>query len=147
MQKVKIKTSGIKAILKSIGYDTNIVINRIHRGYKTILVGLKDDSLIEIHLTLKESLFRSDNNIQVRFYDIEKDHETVVTKDIDNTNYRVLSRGIVDALEEANKETKLFLSGVLKLIHLSLVDTKSIKDYYSAQKRIEKVYKLADSLK
>lgn len=51
MQKVKIKTSGIKAILKSIGYDTNIVINRIHRGYKTILVGLKDDSLIEIHLT------------------------------------------------------------------------------------------------
>lgn len=147
MQKVKIKTTGIKAILNSIGYDTNIVINRIHRGYKTILVGLKDDSLIEIHLTLKESLFRSDSNIQVRFYDIEKDHETVVTKDIDNTNYRVLSRGIVDALEEANKEIKLFLSGVLKLIHLSLVDTKSIKDYYSAQKRIEKVYKLADSLK
>lgn len=41
MQKVKIKTTGIKAILKSIGYETNIVINRIHRGYKTILVGLK----------------------------------------------------------------------------------------------------------
>lgn len=147
MQKVKIKTSGIKAILKSLGYDTNIVINRIHRGYKTILVGLKDDSLIEIHLTLKESLFRTDNNIQVRFYDIEKDREAVVTKDIDNTNYRILSRGIVDALEEANKETKLFLTSVLKLIHLSLVDTKSIKDYYSAQKRIEKVFKLADSLK
>lgn len=108
---------------------------------------MKDDSLIEIHLTLKESLFRTDNNIQVRFYDIEKDREAVVTKDIDNTNYRILSRGIVDALEEANKETKLFLTSVLKLIHLSLVDTKSIKDYYSAQKRIEKVFKLADSLK
>lgn len=147
MQKVKIKTSGIKAILKSIGYETNIIINRIHRGYKTTLVALKDDALIEMHLILKESLFRSDSSVKIRFYDIKKDHEVVVTKDIDNTDYKVLSRGIVDALEEANKETKLFLECVLKLIHLSLVDTKSIKDYYSAQKRIEKVYKLADIIK
>lgn len=72
MQKVKIKTTGIKAILKSIGYETNIVINRIYRGYKTTLVALKDDALIEMHLILKESLFRSDNSVKIRFYDIKK---------------------------------------------------------------------------
>lgn len=56
-----------------------------------------------MHLILKESLFRSDSSVKIRFYDIEKDHEVVVTKDIDNTDYKVLSRGIVDALKLIKK--------------------------------------------
>lgn len=40
MRNTKIKTSGLTSILKFLGYKTNVVVNHIPHGYKTILVAM-----------------------------------------------------------------------------------------------------------
>lgn len=40
-----------------MNYKTNVIVNHIPHGYKTILVAMREDALFEMHLTLKESLF------------------------------------------------------------------------------------------
>lgn len=143
MRNTKIKTSGLTAILKSIGYHTNVVVNHIPHGYKTILTAVKDDALIEMHLTLKESLFREDSKVLVRFYNMKKDHESIIEKVVDTSDRQMVAKSILKTFDAANKETFLFIESVLKLMYLALVDTKSIKEYYSAQKSISRVCKLA----
>ena len=146
MQKVKIKTSGIKAILKSIGYETNIVINRIHRGYKTTLVALKDDALIEMHLTLKESLF-GDSKVLVRMYNMKKDYESIIEKVVDTSNRESIAKSIAKTIESANKETILFTDRMLRMFFISLVNARAVKEYYSAEKQIYKFYDLVNTAK
>lgn len=141
MRNTKIKTSGLTAILKSIGYHTNVVVNHIPHGYKTILTAVKDDALIEMHLTLKESL--EDSKVLVRFYNMKKDHESIIEKVVDTSDRQMVAKSILKTFDAANKETFLFIESVLKLMYLALVDTKSIKEYYSAQKAISRVCKLA----
>ena len=143
MRNTKIKTSGLTAILKSIGYHTNVVVNHIPHGYKTILTAVKDDALIEMHLTLKESLFREDSKVLVRFYNMKKDHESIIEKVVYTSDRQMVAKSILKTFDAANKETFLFIESVLKLMYLALVDTKSIKEYYSAQKAISRVCKLA----
>lgn len=143
MKNTKIKTSGLTAILKSIGYHTNVVVNQIPHGYKTILTAVKDDALIEMHLTLKEYLFREDSKVLVRFYNMKKDHESIIEKVVDTSDRQTVAKSILKTFDMANEETFLFIESVLKLMYLALVDTKSIKEYYSAQKVISRVCKLA----
>lgn len=143
MRNTKIKTSGLTAILKSLGYNTHVMVNHIPHGYKTILTAVNDGSLIEMHLTLKEYLFREDSKVLVRFYNMKKDHESIIEKVVDTTNRGTVAKSILKAFDAANKETFLFIESVLKLMYLGIVNTKSIKEYYSAQKTISKVYKLA----
>lgn len=143
MKNTKIKTSGLTAILKSIGYHTNVVVNHIPHGYKTILTAVKDDALIEMHLTLKEYLFREDSKVLVRFYNMKKDHESIIEKVVDTSDRQTVAKSILKTFDMANEETFLFIDSVLKLMYLALVDTKSIKEYYSTQKAISRVCKLA----
>lgn len=146
MRNTKIKTSGLNLILKSLGYHTNVVVNHIPHGYKTILVAMKDDAVVEMHLTLKEYLFREDSKVLVRFYNMKKDHQSIFEKVIDTTDRKSVAKSIAKTFEAANRETGLFIETVLKMIYLSLVNTKSIKEYYSAQKQIGKVYDLVDTV-
>lgn len=143
MKNTKIKTSGLTAILKSLNYETNVVVNHIPHGYKTILTAMRGDALIEMHLTLKDFLFREDSVIKVRFYDLKKDKEVVVEKTIDTSDRQTVAKSILKAFDEANQNTFLFIESVLKLMYLAIVNTKAIKEYYSAQKSISKVCKLA----
>ena len=147
MKNTKIKTTGLTAILKSLSYETNVVVNHIPHGYKTILTAMRDDALIELHLTLKEFLFREDSKIKVRFYDLKKDKEVVVEKTIDTTDRKTVAKSIMKALDEANQDTFIFIESVLKLMYLAIVDTKAIKEYFSAQKQIHRVCKLASEAK
>ena len=147
MRNTKIKTTGLTAILKSLNFETNVVVNHIPHGYKTILTAMRDDALIELHLTLKEFLFREDSKIKVRFYNLKKDKEVVVEKTIDTTDRKTVAKSILKALDEANQDTFIFIESVLKLMYLALVDTKAIKEYFSAQKQIHRVCKLASEAK
>lgn len=146
MKNTKIKTSGLTAILKSLSYDTNVVVNSIPHGYKTILTAMRDDSVFEMHLTLKDYLFREDSKIKVRFYNLKKDNETIVEKAIDTSNRETVAKSILKAFEEANNQNMLFIESVLKLMYLGIINTKAIKEYYSAQKAISKVCKLASNV-
>lgn len=144
MRNTKIKTSGMTSILKSLDYKTNVVVNHIHRGYKTILTAMRDDAIVEMHLTLKESLFNDESEIKVRFYDIKKDKEVFVEKTFINSDRESTAKNIIRAFEEANNENKLFIESVLKMFYISIVDTKTIKELYSAYKIINKLHKKID---
>ena len=96
-----------------------------------------------MHLTLKEYLFREDSKVLVRFYNMKKDHESIIEKVVDTSDRQTVAKSILKTFDAANKETFLFIESVLKLMYLALVDTKSIKEYYSAQKAISRVCKLA----
>lgn len=143
MRNTKIKTTGLAAILKSLGYHTNVVVNHVPHGYKTILTAVREDALIEMHLTLKDFLFREDSKVLVRFYDMKKDHESIIEKVVDTSDRQTVAKSILKTFDAANKETYLFIESVLKLMYLSIINTKAIKEYFSAQKQISKVCKLA----
>lgn len=147
MRNTKIKTSGLTAILKSLNFETNVVVNHIPHGYKTILTAMRNDSIIEMHLTLKEFLFREDSIIKVRFYNLKTDNETIVEKAIDTSDRETVAKSILTAFEEANNQNMIFIESVLKLMYLAIVNTKAIKEYYSAQKAISRVCKLANEAK
>ena len=147
MKNTKIKTTGLNLILKSLGYDTHVIVNHIPHGYKTILTAVRDDALIEIHLTLKEYLFREDSKVFVRFYNMKKDHESIFEKVVDTTNRETVAKSILKTLDAANEETFLFIESVMKLMYLAIVNVKAIKEYYSAQKAISRVYELANKAK
>lgn len=146
MRNTKIKTSGLTAILKSLGYNTNVIVNHVPHGYKTILTAMSDDAIVEMHLTLKEYIVSGDSIIKVRFYNLKKDNETIVEKSIDTSDRQTVAKSILKAFEEANNQNMLFIESVLKLMYLAIVNTKAIKEYYSAQKQISKVYKLASNV-
>lgn len=96
-----------------------------------------------MHLTLKESLFREESKVLVRFYNMKKDHESIIEKVVDTSDRQTVAKSILKTFDMVNEETFLFIESVLKLMYLALVDTKSIKEYYSAQKAISRVCKLA----
>ena len=146
MRNTKIKTSGLTAILKSLNFETNVVVNHIPHGYKTILTAMRNDSIIEMHLTLKEFLFREDSKIKVRFYNLKTDNETIVEEIVDTSDRETVAKSILSTFEEANNQNMIFIESVLKLMYLGIVNTKAIKEYYSAQKQISKVYKLASEV-
>lgn len=147
MKNTKIKTSGLTAILKSLNFETNVVVNHIPHGYKTILTAMRNDTLIEMHLTLKEYIVREDSKIKVRFYNLKTDNETIVEKDIDTSNRETVAKSILSAFKEANNQNMIFIESVLKLMYLAIVNVKAIKEYYSAQKAISRVYELANKAK
>lgn len=147
MKNTKIKTSGLTAILKSLNFETNVVVNHIPHGYKTILTAMRNNSIVEMHLTLKEFLFSEDSKIKVRFYNLKTDNETIVEKAIDTSNRETVAKSILSTFEEANNQNMIFIESVLKLMYLSIVNVKAIKEYYSAQKQISKVYELANEAK
>lgn len=147
MRNTKIKTSGLTAILKSLNFETNVVVNHIPHGYKTILTAMRNDAIVEMHLTLKDFLFREDSKIKVRFYNLKTDNETIIEKAVDTSDRETVAKSILSAFEEANNQNMIFIESVLKLMYLAVVNTKAIKEYYSAQKQISKVYKLANEAK
>lgn len=147
MKNTKIKTSGLTAILKSLNFETNVVVNHIPHGYKTILTAMRNDTLIEMHLTLKEYIVREDSKIKVRFYNLKTDNETIVDKAIDTSNRETVAKSILSAFKEANNQNMIFIESVLKLMYLAIVNVKAIKEYYSAQKAISRVYELANKAK
>lgn len=147
MRNTKIKTSGLTAILKSLNFETNVVVNHIPHGYKTILTAMRNDAIVEMHLTLKDFLFREDSKIKVRFYNLKTDNETIIEKVVDTSNRETVAKSILSTFEEANNQNMIFIESVLKLMYLAIVNVKAIKEYYSAQKQISKVYKLANEAK
>ena len=146
MKNTKIKTAGIASVLKSMNYKTNVIVNHIPHGYKTILVAMREDALFEMHLTLKESLF-GDSKVLVRMYNMKKDYESIIEKVVDTSNRESVAKSIAKTIESANKETILFTDRMLRMFFISLVNARAVKEYYSAEKQIYKFYDLVNTAK
>lgn len=146
MKNTKIKTSGMTSILKFLGYKTNVVVNHIPHGYKTILVAMREDALFEVHLTLKESLF-GDSKILVRMYNMKKDYESFIEKVVDTSDRQTVAKSVIKTIESANKESILFTDRMVRMMFIALVNARAVKEYYSAEKQIYKFYDLVNTAK
>lgn len=146
MRNTKIKTSGLTSILKFLGYKTNVVVNHIPHGYKTILVAMREDVLFEVHLTLKESLF-GDSKVLVRMYNMKKDYESIIEKVVDTSDRQTVAKSIIKTIESANKESILFTDRMVRMMFIALVNARAVKEYYSAEKQIYKFYDLVNTAK
>lgn len=146
MRNTKIKTSGMTSILKFLGYKTNVVVNHIPHGYKTILVAMREDVLFEVHLTLKESLF-GDSKVLVRMYNMKKDYESIIEKVVDTSDRQTVAKSIIKTIESANKESILFTDRMVRMMFIALVNARAVKEYYSAEKQIYKFYDLVNTAK
>ena len=146
MRNTKIKTSGLTSILKFLGYKTNVVVNHIPHGYKTILVAMREDVLFEVHLTLKESLF-GDSKVLVRMYNMKKDYESIIEKVVDISDRQTVAKSIIKTIESANKESILFTDRMVRMMFIALVNARAVKEYYSAEKQIYKFYDLVNTAK
>lgn len=146
MRNTKIKTSGLTSILKFLGYKTNVVVNHIPHGYKTILVAMREDVLFEVHLTLKESLF-GDSKVLVRMYNMKKDYESIIEKVVDTSDRQTVAKSVIKTIESANKESILFTDRMVRMMFIALVNARAVKEYYSAEKQIYKFYDLVNTAK
>ena len=142
----KIKTSGLKSILKKLNYNVAVSIKRIHRGYITNLLAIDSGSMFNLKLTLKEC---GDSVIRVHMLDINTNRDYSGTSlfghDFRENERKELAEVIINTVKIANNEVRLFGNCTLKEMFVALTDIKKIKELYSLNERAYKIYKEIDS--
>lgn len=68
MQNTKIKTTGLKLILRELRYKTNVVVHPTDNGYRTTLIAINENCLFEIHLVLKDYLFNDQSKVMEYYF-------------------------------------------------------------------------------
>lgn len=102
----KIKTSGLKLILKKLDYQVAVSVKRTDRGYKTSLLATDNcGSMFCLKLTLEE---RRDSVIRVHMMDINSDRDysgsTLFEHDFRENERTELANAIVNTIKIANNE-------------------------------------------
>lgn len=149
MQNTKIKTTGLKLILRELGYKTNVVVHPTDNGYRTTLIAINENCLFEIHLVLKDYLFNDQSKVYVRCFNLRTNRDWDIEQNIiydDLLNQRNnIAMSIMNAVEYCNKNAKLFSLFTLKEMYVALTDVKKIKELYHTKKRINELYEEIDS--
>lgn len=150
MQNTKIKTTGLKLILRELGYKTNVVVHPTDNGYRTTLIAINENCLLEIHLVLKDYLFREQSKVYVRCFNTKTNQDWEIEQDIIYSNEfnerKDIAMSIMNAIEFCNKNAKLFSLFTLKEMYVALTDVKKIKELYHTKKRINELYEEIDSV-
>lgn len=150
MQNTKIKTTGLKLILRELGYKTNVVVHPTDNGYRTTLIAINENCLFEIHLILKDYLFSDQSKVYVRCFNTRTNQDWNIEQHIiydDLLNQRKnIAMSILNAVEYCNKNTNLFSLFTLKEMYVALTDVKKIKELYHTKKRINELYEEIDSV-
>ena len=86
MKNTKIKTTGLKLILRELGYKTNVVVYPTDNGYRTTLITINEKCLFEIHLVLKDYLFRDQSKVYVRCFNTKTNQDWEIEQDVVYSN-------------------------------------------------------------
>ena len=150
MKNTKIKTTGLKLILKEMGYKANVVVNPTANGYRTTLIAMNENCLFEIHLTLKDYLFHEQSKVYVRCFNTKTNQDWEIEQDVVYSNEfnerKDIAMFIMNAVEFCNKNTNLFSLFTLKEMYVALTDVNKIKELYRMKKRISELYQEIDSV-
>lgn len=150
MQNTKIKTTGLKLILRELGYKTNVVVHPTDNGYRTTLIAINENYLFEIHLVLKDYLFNDQSKVYVRCFNTRTNQDWDIEQHIiydDLLNQRNnIAMSIMNAVEYCNKNAKLFSLFTLKEMYVALTDVNKIKELYRMKKRISELYQEIDNI-
>ena len=143
----KIKTSGLKLILKKLDYHVTISVKRIHRGYITNLLATDNcGSMFNLKLTLEEY---NCSVIKVHMLDINTNRDysgtSLFEHEFRENERKELAEVIINTMKVANNEVRLFGNNTLKEMFVALTDIKKIKELYSLNERAYKIYKEIDN--
>lgn len=131
MKNTKIKTTGLKLILKEMGYKANVVVNPTANGYRTTLIAINENCLFEIHLVLKDYLFREQSKVYVRCFNMKTNQDWDIEQHIiydDLLSQRKdIAMSIINVVEFCNKNTNLFSLFTLKEMYVALTDEKILR--------------------
>lgn len=150
MQNTKIKTTGLKLILRELGYKANVVVHPTDNGYRTTLIAINENCLFEIHLVLKDYLFRDQSKVYVRCFNTKTNQDWEIEQDIVYSNEfnerKDIAMSILNAVEYCNKNTNLFSLFTLKEMYIALTDVKKIKELYHARRKISELCQEIDNV-
>lgn len=144
----KVKTSGLKLILKKLDYHVAVSVKRIHRGYITNLLATDNcGSMFNLKLTLEEY---NDSVIRVHMLDINTNRDYAGSTLFEHNSFREnerkeLAEAIINTIKVANNEVRLFGNNTLKEMFVALTDIKKIKEFYSLNEKAYEIYKEIDS--
>lgn len=150
MQNTKIKTTGLKLILRELGYKTNVVVHPTDNGYRTTLIAINENCLFEIHLVLKDYLFNDQSKVYVRCFNTRTNQDWEIEQDVVYSNEfnerKDIAMSIMNAIKFCNKNTNLFSLFTLKEMYIALTDVKKIKELYHARRKISELCQEIDNV-
>lgn len=148
---LKIKTKGLTSLLRSMNYNTSVVVIKTDYGYKTTLMALRDDGNF---LQLTVCLNYRDNivdTIHIRMNNTKKDlkyEDFIYFKANDPyTERKDLSEAIANLIINTNRKVDMFYTFSLKNIKTALLDPVLIKQYLSVQRQMNKITNTINEVK
>lgn len=140
---LKIKTKGLTSLLRSMNYNTSVVVIKTDYGYKTTLMALRDDgNFLQLTVCLN---YRGNivDTIHIRMNNTKKDlkyEDFIYFKANDSyTERKDLSEAIANLIINTNRKVDMFYTFSLKNIKTALLDPALIKQYLSVQRQMNRI--------
>ena len=148
---LKIKTSGLTSLLRSMNYNTSVVVVKTDYGYKTTVIALREDGnflQLTVCLNYRGSIV---DTIHIRMNNTKKDlkcEDFAYFRASDSyTERKDLSETIANLIVNTNKKVDMFYSFTLKNIKIALLDPALIKQYLSVQRQMNKITNTINEVK
>ena len=148
---LKIKTKGLTSLLRSMNYNTSVVVIKTDYGYKTTLMALRDDgNFLQLTVCLN---YRGNivDTIHIRMNNTKKDlkyEDFIYFKANDPyTERKDLSEAIANLIINTNRKVDMFYTFSLKNIKTALLDPVLIKQYLSVQRQMNKITNAINEVK
>lgn len=148
---LKIKTKGLTSLLRSMNYNTSVVVIKTDYGYKTTLMALRDDgNFLQLTVCLN---YRGNivDTIHIRMNNTKKDlkyEDFIYFKANDPyTERKDLSEAIVNLIINTNRKVDMFYTFSLKNIKTALLDPVLIKQYLSVQRQMNRITNTINEVK
>jgi hypothetical protein len=148
---LKIKTKGLTSLLRSMNYNTSVVVIKTAYGYKTTIMALRNDGnfmQITICLNYRGSVV---DTVYIRMNNTKKDlkYEDLIHFKANNsyTERKDLSETIANLIINTNRKVDMFYTFSLKNIKTALLDPVLIKQYLSVQKQMNRITNTINEVK
>lgn len=148
---LKIKTKGLTSLLRSMNYNTSVVVIKTDYGYKTTLMALRDDgNFLQLTVCLN---YRGNivDTIHIRMNNTKKDlkyEDFIYFKANDSyTERKDLSEAIANLIINTNRKVDMFYTFSLKNIKTALLDPVLIKQYLSVQRQMNRITNTINEVK
>ena len=148
---LKIKTKGLTSLLRSMNYNTSVVVMKTDYGYKTTVMALREDgNFLQLTVCLN---YRGNivDTIHIRMNNTKKDlkyEDFIYFKANDPyTERKDLSEAIANLIINTNRKVDMFYTFSLKNIKTALLDPVLIKQYLSVQRQMNRITNAINKVK
>ena len=148
---LKIKTKGLTSLLRSMNYNTSVVVIKTAYGYKTTIMALcNDGNFMQITICLNYRGSTVDT-VYIRMNNTKKDlkYEDLIHFKANDPymERKDLSETIANLIIDTNRKVDMFYIFSLKNIKTALLDPALIKQYLSVQRQMNKITNTINEVK